>query len=59
MASSGSGKTNLLLYLINHETDVDKNYLYVKDLYEAKYQLLINKRESTGLIYLIDSKAFI
>ena len=26
---------------------------------EAKYQLLINKRESTGLKYLNDSKAFI
>ena len=26
---------------------------------KAKYQLLINKRESTGLKYLNDSKAFI
>ena len=29
------------------------------DLYEAKYQLLINKQESTGLNHLNDSKAFI
>ena len=34
-------------------------YLYAKDLYEAKYQLLIRKQESTGLKYLNDSKAFI
>ena len=34
-------------------------YLYVKHLYEAKQQFLINKRESTGLKYLNDSKGFI
>ena len=33
--------------------------LYAEDPYEAKYQLLINKRERTGLKYLNDSKAFI
>ena len=33
--------------------------LYVKDPYEAKYQLVINKRESTGLKHFNDSKAFI
>ena len=52
-------KRNALLNLINHEPDIDKIYLYAKDLYEAKYQLLINKRESTGLKYLNDSKVFI
>ena len=45
---SGSGKTNALLNLINDETDIDKIYLYAKNPYKAKYQLLINKRESTG-----------
>ena len=34
-------------------------YLYAKDPYEAKYQLLISKRESTGLKYLNGSKGFI
>ena len=34
-------------------------YLYAKDLYEAKYQLLINKRENVGLKHWNDSKAFI
>ena len=56
---SGSGKTNALLNLINNEPDIDKMYLYAKNPYEAKYQLLINKRESTGLKYLNDSKAFV
>ena len=36
-----------------------KNYLYPKDPYEARYQLLINKIESTGLRDLNDSKAFL
>ena len=56
-----SGKTNALLNLINHERDIDKkkNLLYAKDRYEAKQQLLINNRESTGLKYLKDLKAFI
>ena len=45
---SGSGKTNALLNLINHESYIDKIYLYAKDPYEAKHQLLINKRESAG-----------
>ena len=34
-------------------------FLYSKDPNEAKYQLLINKRESAGLKYFNDSKAFI
>ena len=33
--------------------------MYAKDPYEAKYQFLINKRESTGLKHFIDPKAFI
>ena len=56
---SGSGKTNALLNLINKQPDIDKIYLYAKDLYEPKYQFLINKRESTGLKYFNDPKAFI
>ena len=56
---SGSGKITALLNLINYEPGIDKVVLYGKDPYEAKYQLLINKRESTGLKYLNDSKAFI
>ena len=46
VANVASGKTNALFNLINHEPDII--YLYAKDPYEAKYQLLINKREITG-----------
>ena len=59
IGGSGSGKTNALLNLINKQPDIDKIYLYAKDPYEAKYQFLINKRESTGLKHFNDPKAFI
>ena len=48
-----------MLNLINHKPDIDKVYLYVKDPFEAKYQLLINKRERTNLKYLNNFKTFI
>ena len=38
---------------------MDKIYLYAKDLYEAKYQLLIKKRENVSLEHYNDPKAFI
>ena len=34
---SGSGKTNSLFNQINQEPDIDKVYLYAKDLNEEKY----------------------
>ena len=34
-------------------------YLYAKDPYEVRYQFSINKRESTGLKHLNNSKTFI
>ena len=46
---SASGNINALLNLINNQPDIDKIYLYAKDPYEAKYQFLINKRESFRL----------
>ena len=52
-------KTIALLNLINHEPDIDKTFTYAKDPYKAKYQLLINKKESKGLKQLNDSKVFI
>ena len=33
IGGSGSGKTNALLYLIDHEPDIDKIYLHAKDPY--------------------------
>ena len=59
IGSSGFGKTNALLNLINNEPDTDKIYLHVKDPYEAKYQLLINKKESIALKHFADTKALI
>ena len=59
VGGSGPGKTYTFLNLINHEPDINKVYLYTKDPHEAKCQLLINKRESIGLNYFNDSKAFI
>ena len=58
VGGSGSGKTNVLLNLINNQPDVDKISLYVKDPYEAKYQYLINKREKVGVDDFNDPKAF-
>ena len=59
IGGSGSGKTNALLNLINEQPDIDEIYLYAKDPYEAKYQYLIDKKESTGLKNFNDPKAFI
>ena len=59
IGGSGSGKTNVLLNLIENQPDIDKIYLYAKDPYEAKYQHLIKIREKVGLKCFNDPKAFI
>ena len=59
IGGSGSGKTNLLLNLIENQPDIDKIYLYAKDPYEAKYQYLINKKEGVGISQFNDPKPFI
>ena len=59
IGGSGSEKANALFNVINNQPDIDKIYLYAKDPYEAKYQFLINKRESTALKHFIDPKVFI
>ena len=56
---SGSGKRNSLFKLIGQQPDIDRIYLYAKDLYEAKYKFLINKRKSTGSKHLNDFKDYI
>ena len=38
---------------------MDKIYLYTKDPFEDKYQLLIKKRESIGLKHFNDPKVFV
>ena len=52
---SGSGKANLLFNLINHQSDIDKIYLYAKDPYEAKYHFLIKNCEDVGTNHFNDS----
>lgn len=42
-------KTNALLNLIIQQSDNDKVYLYVKNIFETKFELLINKRKNLGL----------
>ena len=55
----GSGKTNALFKLICCQLVIDKIYLHPKDSYEAKYQLLVDKREDVGLEEQNAYKAFI
>ena len=59
IGGSGSGKTNALLNLINEQNDIDKIYLYAKDLSEPKYEYLIKNRENVGIKHLNDSNTFI
>ena len=59
IGQSRSGKTNALLNLISQEDDIDKIYLYAKDLSKPKYEFLIKTRENAGIKHLNDSKAFI
>ena len=54
MEGSAFGKTKALLNLTNNQPDIDKIHLYVQGPYEAKYQFLINERESAGLKHFID-----
>ena len=59
IGGSGSGKTNALLNLIKEQDDIDKIYLYTKDLSEPKYEFLIKKRKDFGMKYCNDPDAFI
>ena len=55
----GSGKTNSLINLINEENDIDKIYLYARDLSEPKYEYMIKKREDAGIKHVNNPNAFI
>ena len=59
IGGSGSGKTNTLLNLINEQHDIDKIYLYARDLSEPKYEFFIKKQENAGIKYLNNPNAFI
>ena len=60
IAGSGSEKTNVLLNLIQYQWTVsDKIYLFVKNPFESKYQLPVNRREKIGSKTIKNPKAFI
>ena len=44
VGGSGSVKTNALVNLIKEQDDIDKMYLYARNVSERKYQFLIEKR---------------
>ena len=59
IGGSGSGKTNTLLNLINKQNDIDKNFLYARDLNEPKYKILIKIHEDAGIKHLKDPNSSI
>ena len=52
IGGSGSGKTNALLNLTKEQDDIDKIYLYAKDLSEANSEFFIKTREDAGIKHL-------
>ena len=52
IGGSGSRKANVLMNLVSQQSDIDRIYLYPKDLSEPKYEFLIKKRENVGLKHL-------
>ena len=52
-------KTNALINLINGQYDIDKIYLYGRDLSKPKYEHLIKKREDVGIKHVNNTSAFI
>ena len=59
IGGSGSGKTIILLNLINEQNYIDKVYLYARDLNKPKYKILIKKHKDAGINHLNDPNAFI
>ena len=59
IGGSGSRKTNTLLNLINEQNDIDKIYLYARDLNQPKHKILIKKREGAEIKYLNNLNTFI
>ena len=48
-----------MLNLIKEQKDIDKIYLYAKDLSEPKYEYLIKNCENAGIKHVNDGNAFI
>ena len=56
---SGPDQKSPLFNLISYQPNMDKIYFCAKDPYEAKYQLLTDKRGNSGLNVFKWFKAFI
>ena len=56
--ASGSGKIKTLFNLIKEQYNIDKIFLYYKDLSEPKYEFLIKKHKNAGINDLNDPNAF-
>ena len=52
-------KKNTLLNLINEQNDIDKIYLYARDLSEPKYEYLIKKRRRWRIRHVNNPNVFI
>ena len=59
IGGSETRKTNFQFDLINQQSDIDKIYLYAKDISEAKYQFLIKKCEEVETKHFNDSNTFV
>ena len=57
IGGSGSGKINPLINLINEQNDIDKIYLYAKDL--SEHEILIKRSKNAGIKYFNDPNTFI
>ena len=55
----GSGRINTLINLINEQYDIDKFYLYAKELSEPKYDFLNKKGKNARTKHFNDPNAFI
>ena len=60
IGGSGLDKDNVLLNLTKHQRPgIDKILLYIKDPFESKYLLLINRNEKGRIKKLQTSKSFV
>ena len=57
IGSSKSGKINASINLKNEQNDIDKMYLYAKDL--SEHEILIKNCEDVGIRQYNDPNAFI
>ena len=56
IGGSGLGQTNALINLINEQNDIDKIYLYVRDLSEPKYEYFVRCRKLiVSLVFITES----